>query len=442
MKEKIKKIIQNKYLRFFLPIALYLLFEYGEKIIDIIIGDGDGTISSELFVKSHYLLNVIFISWAVFNVFSILFRMGRKATFFNFAIIFIILFSFEFYLKKQDLFLKGPFDSNYYQGNLLKYENSYIPPKGYKNENVITWGHKVNLNKYYFRDTEIIYPKPKGVFRVMVLGDSFTWGVGLSESEMYTNRLDSLLNNYFKEQKFEVVNCGLCGRSTTQERDILRNLKDTVQPDLIVVGFCVNDPQPKGQDYSIEKEKFQEKWGSFFTKLQNELSHLHLAYTAEAIVNAIYTYNTNSGRLPSLEVSLGRTYEPSSKDWKGFTQALKDIKNISDSLNCPKPIMAVFNQSASLYFHDSLNIINKRRLIINLNWMRQVYETASKIGFETINYYPIIDKEILNKKITRNNINVNVLDGHPSAELNAIYAKEIFERAKPLIQSKLNSPNL
>ena len=420
MKEKIKKIIQNKYLRFFLPIFLFVLFEYGEKFIDIVIGDGDGIISSQLFIKSHYFFNVIFIVWAVFNVFSILFRMGRKATIFNFAIICIIFYSFEFYLKKQDLFLKGPFDSNYYHGNIIKYQNFFTPPKGYDKQQVITWGNKVKRNRYGFRADEITL-KPKGVFRVMILGDSFTWGAGLAENEMYANILDSLLKNYFKNQKIEVVNCALSGSPTITERDILRKLKDTVQPDLIVVGFCLNDPQPKSQSYSIEKEKWDEKWDPTFKEIRTDFSFFHLNYIGEEIVTAITNYSQRKGEYPEWTVALGRSYNPESKEWKDFTQALKDIKNISDSLNCPKPIIGIFNQSATIYFHDSLRTCDKKDLAIGLNWMLQVYKTSVKVGFETINYFPVIDKEVLSKKITRKNVTGNTFQHLRILILNIIF---------------------
>jgi lysophospholipase L1-like esterase len=437
MKERIKKIIQNKYFRFFLPIFLFLFFEYGEKFIDIIIGDGDGIISSQLFIKSHYMLNIIFISWAIFNVFSIALRMGRKATIFNLAILCLILYGFNFYLKKQDQFLKGPFDSNYYYGNLIKYGNFFTPPAGYKKENVITWGNKVKRNRYGFRADEITL-KPKGVFRVMVLGDSFTWGAGLAEHEMYTSVLDSLLKNYFKYQKIEVVNCALSGSPTTTERDILRKLKDTVQPDLIVVGFCLNDPQQKNEDYSEEKERFIKKWDALFTQIKTDFSLLHLNYIGDEIVKAVYNYNDRKGAWPDWHTSLGRAYDTKSKNWKDFIRALTDIKNISDSLNCPSPIIGIFNQVSSINYHAEMSLQGQRGLAITLSWLHQVYVAASKIGFEAINYYPMIDKEVLNKKLTIENAKVNPLDGHPSALLDAIYAKEIFERAKPLIENKLN----
>ncbi len=50
-----------------------------------------------------------------------------------------------------------------------------------------TWGHVVVNNRHGFRERDFVVPKPQGVFRIMVLGDSLTWGQGLGVKERYTN---------------------------------------------------------------------------------------------------------------------------------------------------------------------------------------------------------------------------------------------------------------
>jgi lysophospholipase L1-like esterase len=423
--EKFRKLIQNNYFRFFLPLILFLIIIVLEKAFDTVIADGYGKI-------------VIFSFWILFNLLSITFRMGRKVALFNVAFVLILLYVFNFFLRSQDPFLKGPFDSNYYFGNIIKYENSMTPPKGYDKENFLTWGKKVIRNKYGFRDSPIT-PKPKGVFRVMVLGDSFTWGAGLAENEKYSFVLDSLLCDYFKYQKIEVLNCAYSGSPTTTERDILRELKDSVKPDLIIVGYCLNDPQPKSEDYSIEKETFEKKWNGILTQIQKDFSFFRLNYIGEAIKRAVYNAMVKSSKLPTWEEALGRAYDPKSKEWKDFRKALKDIKNMSDSMGCPKPIIGIFNQVATIDYHTKMNDAERKKLELRLGWLKQVYNASVETGFEAIDYLPIMGKAVDEKKITPENSIVNPLDGHPSAILDRIYAFEFFERAKPLIESKLKN---
>ncbi|HXB41839.1 MAG TPA: SGNH/GDSL hydrolase family protein [Bacteroidia bacterium] len=423
--EKLRKLIQNNYFRFFLPIILFVIIIIVEKSFNIIVADGYGKI-------------VIFSLWILFNLLSITFRMGRKVALFNLAFVMIILYVFNFFLRSQDPFLKGLFDSNYYFGNIIKYENSMTPPKGYDKDNFLTWGKRVIRNKYGFRDDPITR-KPKGVFRVMVLGDSFTWGAGLAENEKYSSVLDSLLCDYFKGRKIEVLNCALSGSPTITERDILRELKDTVQPDLVIVGYCLNDPQPKGEDYSVEKDAFEKKWNGVLTEIQKDFTFFRLNYIGEAIKKAVYNTMVKSSNLPTWEEALGRAYDPKSKEWQDFRQALKDIKNMSDSMGCPKPIIGIFNQIATIDYHTQMSDAERKKLELRLGWLKQVYNTSVEVGFETIDYLPLMEKAVDQKKITPANSIVNPLDGHPSAILDRIYAFEFFERAKPLIESKLKS---
>lgn len=438
MKEKIKNLFRNKIFLFCLPIIIYIIIFGGEYLFDVIAGDGDGNITIPLIVKLKPFLRLILFLYLIFNVFTILFKMSIGQFIFNFGFVIVVLYGFEFYLKKQDIFLKGPFDSGYYYSNLSKYENSYTPPKDYKKK-YVTWGNSTKNNKYNFRDDSIIYPKPNGLFRIMVLGDSFTWGAGLAESEMYTNRLDSMLKKQFGDQSIEVVNCALAGSPTVRERNILRQLKDTVQPDLILIGFCSNDPQPQSEDYSIEKEKFQKKWGNRLTKIQKAADFVRLNYFGEVIINFIYLMQEKMGNIPSGTVALGRVYEKSSKEWKDFEKALKDIKNMSDSLNCPAPIAGIFTQFRSFNAGEKLNEKEMEQVNTSKAWINQANDAYAAAGFNTINFIPIFEDLSKQNKIKLDEIKVNPLDGHPSARMNKVFADELLKKIIPVIAPKMDS---
>jgi len=136
-----------------------------------------------------------------------------------------------------------------------------LPVDGFSQGKLYTWGHEVINNRYGFREREFGVPKPEGCFRVMVLGDSFTWGAGLPVEQRYTNVLEGLLRQAYPGRQIEVLNFGTPGGPTVGERDIFRATKDAVGPDVVVVGFCLNDTQPKSQHYSVEREAFERKHG-------------------------------------------------------------------------------------------------------------------------------------------------------------------------------------
>src|SRR3990172_85594 len=86
-----------------------------------------------------------------------------------------------------------------------------LPVNGHVNGEWYTWGHLVKNNKHGFREKDFSYPKPPGTYRIMVLGDSFTWGEGLAVQERYTAIAEKLLNEHFDDRKFEVLNFGTRG---------------------------------------------------------------------------------------------------------------------------------------------------------------------------------------------------------------------------------------
>jgi acetyltransferase AlgX (SGNH hydrolase-like protein) len=67
------------------------------------------------------------------------------------------------------------------------------------------------------------------------LGDSFTWGWGVGDDEIYTEVLESLLLNV------EVINLGVAAFDTQQEFDYLKMKGIKYNPDIVILGFCLND---------------------------------------------------------------------------------------------------------------------------------------------------------------------------------------------------------
>ncbi len=98
------------------------------------------------------------------------------------------------------------------------------------------------INAAGFRDVDHVVPKPDGVTRIIVLGDSVTAGVGVEDVEAtFSRRLEGLLNRSKIVGSVEVVNLGVGGYHTLQEVETLRVVGLDYEPDQVVVGFCVND---------------------------------------------------------------------------------------------------------------------------------------------------------------------------------------------------------
>ena len=97
-------------------------------------------------------------------------------------------------------------------------------------------------NEMGFRDVEHTVEKPEGVFRILGLGDSFTYGVGASFEETYLYRLEEILNaRQGNHKKIEIIKAGIPGFFPEAERLLLEYYGVKYKPDLITVGFLPND---------------------------------------------------------------------------------------------------------------------------------------------------------------------------------------------------------
>lgn len=92
-------------------------------------------------------------------------------------------------------------------------------------------------NSLGYRDREFIVPKPPHVYRIVVLGDSITFGGGLDESQRFT----SLLEDQLRPAGFEVLNLGFPGRDLPQHLEALTSDALPLDPDFILLELFVND---------------------------------------------------------------------------------------------------------------------------------------------------------------------------------------------------------
>lgn len=82
-----------------------------------------------------------------------------------------------------------------------------------------------------------------GVYRVLCLGDSITFGDKLDQSETYPAALGRLLRERWPGKPVEVVNAGVPGYSSLQGLKLWRRLEST-EPAVVIVAFGFNDAWP------------------------------------------------------------------------------------------------------------------------------------------------------------------------------------------------------
>jgi lysophospholipase L1-like esterase len=99
----------------------------------------------------------------------------------------------------------------------------------------------VSLNSRGFRGGEFETAKPPGIFRIIAVGDSWTFGANVDQAAAYPQRLGSLLEDAIPDRSFEVLNLGVMGYSSHQGLTLLDRTGMALEPDLLLIGFGMND---------------------------------------------------------------------------------------------------------------------------------------------------------------------------------------------------------
>ncbi|HEY8155874.1 MAG TPA: hypothetical protein VII72_17220 [Myxococcota bacterium] len=104
---------------------------------------------------------------------------------------------------------------------------------------------RVRTNDFGLRDRARTREKPAGVFRILSLGESTTFGENLEATETYSFLLEQLLEaDGTLGRGVEVWNCGICSYTTYQSVKWLERDGLSFQPDLVLFYHEMNDFLP------------------------------------------------------------------------------------------------------------------------------------------------------------------------------------------------------
>ncbi|MCP4610202.1 MAG: hypothetical protein GY845_15950 [Planctomycetes bacterium] len=95
------------------------------------------------------------------------------------------------------------------------------------------------INSLGLRDDEVPISKPEGTLRILILGDSVTYGMRVSKNKAFPNHLESLLRKQFRTA--EVINAGVWGYTAYNELQYYLTKGREFEPDIVIVAFCMND---------------------------------------------------------------------------------------------------------------------------------------------------------------------------------------------------------
>jgi lysophospholipase L1-like esterase len=99
------------------------------------------------------------------------------------------------------------------------------------------------INSFGLRSPEVAVPKPEGTFRVLLLGDSYTFGFMVGEDDVFARRLEARLRTLDGLPSAEVINAGVLSYCPLLEYLQYRHALHVLEPDLVILNFDMSDVQ-------------------------------------------------------------------------------------------------------------------------------------------------------------------------------------------------------
>lgn len=96
------------------------------------------------------------------------------------------------------------------------------------------------LDRHGYRELHLDAPPEPGVVRVLFVGDSFVYGLGIPEA---ADTLPAQLERALVAAgvRAQVLDAGVCGADTEREISVLQELVPRTRPDLVLLGYYPND---------------------------------------------------------------------------------------------------------------------------------------------------------------------------------------------------------
>lgn len=187
-------------------------------------------------------------------------------------------------------------------------------------------------NSLGFRDTEHALAKPAGSFRIVAIGDSFTYGAAAPFAQTYLAQLETMLNGRGASRpSVEIVKLGIVRYFPEPERLVLELYGLQYSPDLILVGVTPNDVM----DTALGIDAIQtDVEGRLRTRESKELGpvgeflfeHSHVF----RIVLSRYVESRLQRRTPIHREEIYRANGFHEKDWRRIEDELGRIKDVAN----------------------------------------------------------------------------------------------------------------
>lgn len=267
-------------------------------------------------------------------------------------------------------------------------------------DTAIDRSRRVRWPKVDFRNRSYQSEKAPGVFRIMVLGDSYTWGSGLHPEDAYPDRLEHRLGDLVSDIEFEVVNWSRPGWNTDREWQSIRKPLSFWSPDLLILGFVFNDAELENLT--------REQWARIRAQVPDSGLGGWLYGHSRAVSGLYDVFENRRVRERLVDYHHGLFEDP--EGWQKCLQALANLRDRAAGLEIPFLVVVfpIFNsQLDENYRYHELH--------------RLMRQTTAEMGIESL------DLRRAYRRIDPNRLAVTPFtDPHPSEFAQRIAADAIM----------------
>ena len=289
-----------------------------------------------------------------------------------------------------------------------------------------------SINSDGFRDAhQRPLQKPVGTLRVLLLGDSFTFGQGVDYEQTWPVLAERELERL--GLKVDLVKAGMQGLDTRSELILLRSLIERYDADAVVVGFLINDlytniPFAPDSETKTAPPELKAVQRSVFQR--SGRAHFHLLTLARRIASAtdagyIALYLAAPGRGEYLRLPLS---ERPRRQLEITDTLLSQMAAYCDSLGKPLVIFSMPQQFQVMYARKG-----RRDQGVDVAYYdRHFARLAQASGFDWI---PALEPLVKAEKGSGQDLFYR-LDGHFTPAGNAVAAEVFTEQVIPIILAR------
>jgi hypothetical protein len=183
-----------------------------------------------------------------------------------------------------------------------------------------TWQYQINSDGFRGED----FATRNSGKRILFVGDSYTFGWAVDQEQVLPESVERELAKLPYELEVDACNLGVSGYNTFQEYHLLNQVIDRYSPDLVVLGFVMNDAEPQ-QTVTTQPSshyKFVSSWLFAYIKVQIN----HYVYEGEPVLN--------TGIIDPL-IEYDAAMKANGPDWLESRQAFSQLVVLCHSRDIP-----------------------------------------------------------------------------------------------------------